>query len=145
MTEQVLESRLRPAVELYSVAVSAGAALLCLQAPWAVALTPQLGHWSAAGFVLFSLLRLRQAGLVLRYRRHIRRLPRYALTSRQIPLSRQRLFMGRGFRWTQQHTQRLVEAQEPAVRSEEHTSELQSREKLVCRLLLEKKNTPHSL
>src|SRR5690606_41432326 len=28
---------------------------------------------------------------------------------------------------------------EPASRSEEHTSELQSREKLVCRLLLEKK------
>src|SRR5690606_3671245 len=28
-------------------------------------------------------------------------------------------------------------------RSEEHTSELQSRENLVCRLLLEKKNTPH--
>src|SRR5690606_41520217 len=28
-----------------------------------------------------------------------------------------------------------------ADRSEEHTSELQSREKLVCRLLLEKKNT----
>src|SRR5690606_40728125 len=27
------------------------------------------------------------------------------------------------------------------VRSEEHTSELQSREKLVCRLLLEKKKT----
>src|SRR5690606_17866597 len=27
------------------------------------------------------------------------------------------------------------------VRSEEHTSELQSREKLVCRLLLEKKNS----
>src|SRR5690606_40104773 len=29
----------------------------------------------------------------------------------------------------------------PAGRSEEHTSELQSRENLVCRLLLEKKNT----
>src|SRR5690606_40883597 len=29
-------------------------------------------------------------------------------------------------------------------RSEEHTSELQSREKLVCRLLLEKKKTLHS-
>src|SRR5690606_41509458 len=28
-------------------------------------------------------------------------------------------------------------------RSEEHTSELQSREKLVCRLLLEKKNNMH--
>src|SRR5258707_1433266 len=31
-------------------------------------------------------------------------------------------------------------AREIAVRSEEHTSELQSRQYLVCRLLLEKKN-----
>src|SRR3712207_8772529 len=30
----------------------------------------------------------------------------------------------------------------PGVRSEEHTSELQSRQYLVCRLLLEKKNFP---
>src|SRR3712207_7414002 len=30
-------------------------------------------------------------------------------------------------------------------RSEEHTSELQSRQYLVCRLLLEKKKTPHIL
>src|SRR6266700_2142532 len=34
------------------------------------------------------------------------------------------------------HTQRLATA--AAIRSEEHTSELQSRENLVCRLLLEK-------
>src|SRR5690606_40040166 len=32
----------------------------------------------------------------------------------------------------------------PSSRSEEHTSELQSRENLVCRLLLEKKNKPHT-
>src|SRR5690606_41628010 len=31
-------------------------------------------------------------------------------------------------------------ASQPSIRSEEHTSELQSRENLVCRLLLEKKN-----
>src|SRR3712207_8809057 len=31
----------------------------------------------------------------------------------------------------------------PTRRSEEHTSELQSRQYLVCRLLLEKKNTGH--
>src|SRR3712207_7561120 len=31
---------------------------------------------------------------------------------------------------------------DPAPRSEEHTSELQSRQYLVCRLLLEKKNKP---
>src|SRR2546426_8716123 len=33
-------------------------------------------------------------------------------------------------------------ARHPLVRSEEHTSELQSPCNLVCRLLLEKKNTP---
>src|SRR5207253_5147542 len=32
----------------------------------------------------------------------------------------------------------------PELRSEEHTSELQSRGHLVCRLLLEKKNSSHS-
>src|SRR5690606_14023940 len=35
-----------------------------------------------------------------------------------------------------------VRALTARTRSEEHTSELQSRENLVCRLLLEKKNTP---
>src|SRR5690606_40942384 len=43
---------------------------------------------------------------------------------------------------------RTVAARRTDRRSEEHTSELQSRENLVCRLLLEKKNrillsTPH--
>src|SRR2546421_1688982 len=32
---------------------------------------------------------------------------------------------------------------EAGIRSEEHTSELQSRSDLVCRLLLEKKKRPH--
>src|SRR5690606_40175747 len=34
------------------------------------------------------------------------------------------------------HAERLGAAQRDAIRSEEHTSELQSRENLVCRLLL---------
>src|SRR2546430_13708892 len=33
----------------------------------------------------------------------------------------------------------------PAMRSEEHTSELQSQSNLVCRLLLEKNNAPRGL
>src|SRR3712207_7440328 len=40
-----------------------------------------------------------------------------------------------------QHADRHVDVEDPApaLRSEEHTSELQSRQYLVCRLLLEKK------
>src|SRR3712207_7293165 len=37
----------------------------------------------------------------------------------------------------------LFVVDDPQVRSEEHTSELQSRQYLVCRLLLEKKKTIH--
>src|SRR5690606_40963243 len=37
----------------------------------------------------------------------------------------------------------FIQARSSLLRSEEHTSELQSRENLVCRLLLEKKNEPH--
>src|SRR3712207_7462763 len=40
---------------------------------------------------------------------------------------------------------RHVQHQVEVVRSEEHTSELQSRQYLVCRLLLEKKKTINSI
>src|SRR3712207_7302854 len=39
----------------------------------------------------------------------------------------------------------LASAIQCSIRSEEHTSELQSRQYLVCRLLLEKKNKFHTL
>src|SRR5260370_29377538 len=41
--------------------------------------------------------------------------------------------------------QRLREIQKLVGRSEEHTSELQSHLNLVCRLLLEKKKTSHTI
>src|SRR5438874_10726583 len=43
--------------------------------------------------------------------------------------------------WTRAGT-RYSSAAPSTARSEEHTSELQSRRELVCRLLLEKKKTP---
>src|SRR3712207_6859859 len=44
---------------------------------------------------------------------------------------------------TQQLEVALPVAEHHVNRSEEHTSELQSRQYLVCRLLLEKKNNPY--
>ncbi|MFJ4387094.1 type IV conjugative transfer system coupling protein TraD [Pseudomonas sp. NPDC089408] len=115
MGEHAMESLLRPAVELYTVGICAGAGALCLHSPWAVALSPEVGAGMALAYTAFGLKRLNEARIVLRYRRNIRRLPRYSLTSRQIPVSSKRLFMGRGFRWTRLHTQRLLEAQDPAL------------------------------
>src|SRR5260370_4993147 len=48
------------------------------------------------------------------------------------------------FRATFSRQPRQVRKEATDLRSEEHTSELQSHLNLVCRLLLEKKKTPHS-
>ncbi|WP_297185298.1 type IV conjugative transfer system coupling protein TraD [uncultured Porticoccus sp.] len=111
-----VEVMLRPAVELYSVAVSVGAALLCLFAPWSLALTPLLGLGAALGFLTFAAIRFRDARAILHYRRNIRRIPRYVMASRNVPVSQQRLFVGRGFRWDQRHTHRLMQTYRPEFR-----------------------------
>lgn len=111
-----IEVLLRPAVELYTVAVCACAAFLCLVAPWSLALNPQIGLGSALAFLAFGAIRLRDAWLILRYRRNLRRLPRYVMTSRQVPVSQHRLFLGRGFLWGQRHTQRLAQTYRPEFR-----------------------------
>ncbi|HEX7638559.1 MAG TPA: type IV conjugative transfer system coupling protein TraD [Burkholderiaceae bacterium] len=112
-----VEVLLRPAVELYSVAVCTGAALLCVAAPWSLALSPSLGIGSALAFLALGAIRWREARVVLRYRRHIRRLPRYVMRSRDVPVSQQRLFVGRGFRWDQRHTHRLQQTYRPEFRA----------------------------
>ncbi|MDH4564514.1 MULTISPECIES: type IV conjugative transfer system coupling protein TraD [unclassified Pseudomonas] len=111
-----IEVLLRPAVELYTVVVCVGAAAVCLVAPWSLALSPLLGLGSALAFLAFGTLRLRDAWVILRYRRNIRRLPRYVMTSRDVPVSQQRLFIGRGFRWEQRHTHRLMQTYRPEFR-----------------------------
>ncbi|MFP9494512.1 type IV conjugative transfer system coupling protein TraD [Pectobacterium brasiliense] len=113
---QPVEVLLRPPVELYTVAVCAGAALLCVAAPWSLALSPDIGIGSALAFGVFGVLRWRDAQVILRYRRNIRRLPRYVMTSKNVPVSQQRLFIGKGFRWEQKHTHRLMQTYRPEFR-----------------------------
>ncbi|TNR20578.1 conjugative coupling factor TraD, PFGI-1 class, partial [Escherichia coli] len=111
----VIEALLRPAVELNTAVVAATAAGVCVTAHWAVALAPSVSYATAAGFGVLAAVRFRQGMKVIRYRRNLRRLPRYVMSTRQIPVSRQRLFLGRGFRWTQKHTQRLQDTLRPEV------------------------------
>ncbi|EAB5457736.1 hypothetical protein DTY81_20190 [Escherichia coli] len=111
----VIEALLRPAVEFNTAVVAATAAGVCVTAPWAVALAPSVSYVTAAGFGVLAAVRFRQGMKIIRYRRNLRRLPRYVMSTRQIPVSRQRLFLGRGFRWTQKHTQRLQDTLRPEV------------------------------
>ncbi|RBP33558.1 conjugative coupling factor TraD (TOL family), partial [Eoetvoesiella caeni] len=114
--KQPVEVLLRPAVELYTVAACAGAAFLSLVAPWSLALSPSMGVGSALAFGAYGAIRYRDARVILRYRRNIRRLPRYVMTSKDVPVSQQRLFVGRGFLWEQKHTHRLMQTYRPEFR-----------------------------
>ncbi|EBD3761209.1 TPA: type IV conjugative transfer system coupling protein TraD [Salmonella enterica] len=111
----VMESLLRPAVELYSAAAGGAATFVLVVAPWSMALAPQVSYVTAAGFAVFTTIRTRQGLRILRYRRNIRRLPRYQMSSESIPVSRHFLFLGKGFMWEQKHTQRLLETKRPEV------------------------------
>ena len=83
--------------------------------PWAVALAPSVSYVTAAGFAALAVTRTHQGMKIIRYRRNLRRLPRYVMSTKQIPVSHRRLFLGRGFRWTQKHTQRLQDTLRPEV------------------------------
>lgn len=111
----VIEALLRPAVELNTAVVSGMAAYVCVQAPWAVALAPSVSYVTAAGFAALAVTRTHQGMKIIRYRRNLRRLPRYVMSTKQIPVSHRRLFLGRGFRWIQKHTQRLQDTLRPEV------------------------------
>ncbi len=107
---------MRPPVELWSMGVSFGAGVIAFLAPWALMMPPGVAYLAGACLFLFAGVRARQAWRVLRYQRNMRRLPDYRLRADKIPVSQHKLFLGKGFRWTQQHTQRLRDTLRPEVR-----------------------------
>lgn len=110
-----MEALLRPPVELWSTCTAFAAGTLVWLAPWALMMPPGIATAAGLAFFGFGLWRGRQAWRVLRYQRHMKRLPEYPLRADQIPVSRHKLFLGKGFRWTQQHTQRLRDTLKPEV------------------------------
>ncbi|MEJ1363183.1 MAG: type IV conjugative transfer system coupling protein TraD [Candidatus Sedimenticola sp. (ex Thyasira tokunagai)] len=115
MSTHPIEALLRPPVELWSTLVAFATAGIAILAPWALMMPPGVAYGAGAVLGLIGLIRGRQAWRVLRYQRNMRRLPIYKVRSRKVPLSRRKLFLGRGFRWTQKHTQRLRDTIRPEV------------------------------
>jgi conjugative coupling factor TraD (TOL family) len=107
MSSHPIEALLRPPVEFWSAFASGGAALVCGARPHLLLMSPEIGYGAAAALGLFALHRFRQGWTVVRYQRNLRRLKTYTLRADRIPVSRRKLFLGLGFRWTQRHTQRL--------------------------------------
>ena len=102
-----VEALLRPPAELTAGTV----ALLCAAAaalgPEYLMMTPGVGYASAVALALYGVWWLARGARIVRYQRNLRRRRRWTMRAKKIPVRRERLFVGRGFRWGERHTQRL--------------------------------------
>ena len=102
-----VEALLRPPAELTAGAV----ALLCAAAaalgPEYLMMTPGVGYASAVALALYGAWWIARGARIVRYQRNLRRRRRWTMRAKKIPVRRERLFLGRGFRWSERHTQRL--------------------------------------
>ena len=110
-----VEAWLRPPIEFCSAFTCALVTLLLVWRPEVLMLAPSIGALAALLPALLGLWRFRQGLQVVRYQRHLKRLPEYTLRNTKVPVSTRWYFLGRGFEWTQRHTQRLWDTRSSAV------------------------------
>ena len=103
------ENVYRKPYEFTSAFVFAAASVLLLFAPLPIFSTVPI----ILILIALMLLRLKQGLRIAKFRKSLKRLPFYALTPDEVPLSDKALFLGKGFNWTQTHTQRLLMSRLP--------------------------------
>ena len=112
-----VEVLLRPPVEFYPAIAASCAAGLLITAPGLLMMTPSVAYTASGLLGWLAWHRARQGLRVVRYQRGLVRARHYELRAKKIPVSRQQLFLGRGFRWQQIHTERLHAARKPEARA----------------------------
>jgi len=102
-----LEALLRPPVEWYSASLAGLSSYLLFTLPEQFLMSPTVAQSMTAAFFIAGTIRFKQGYRVWRYQQYLKRMPVYRITSQQLPVSQKKLFLGKGFLWTAQHTQRL--------------------------------------
>ena len=102
-----LEGLLRPPIEWITCLSTCLAAVILIVYPALFLISMKLAYTLASGLILFGYYRFKQGFRVWRYQRNLKQMPSYSITSQQLPVSKKKLFLGKGFMWTPQHTQRL--------------------------------------
>lgn len=111
-----LEGLLRPPVEFASAAGYAAVASVILFAPSYMMITPEVALVTGAGLLSLAVLRAKQALRVRRYQINLRSLPRFVMPFASLPVSSQRLYLGKGFEWQTMHAQRLYDCEQPEAK-----------------------------
>ena len=104
-----LENLLRPPIEWQSSIVCWGVSALIFFSGTDVLFMPFFIRVMAINLFLLGLYRGYQGWQVIRYQRHLKQLPHYTLSSNELPINDQKIFLGKGFKWEAKHTQRLYD------------------------------------
>ena len=110
MSHYPIEALLRPPVEWSSSLAAVSLAAITWRAPDLLMMTHQVAWGVSGGLVIWALVRFYQGWKVVRYQRGLRQTRKYTVPLKAIAPDPRGLFLGRGFLWTAQHTQRLWDA-----------------------------------
>lgn len=102
-----IESLLRPVLEIPVAITGFAIALLIVFWHSVFLLSLETSMVIAMFLTLASGYRFTQGWRVHRYQKGLIKLPFYSLSPKQIPNNKHYLFLGKGFEWTQSHTQRV--------------------------------------
>jgi conjugative coupling factor TraD (TOL family) len=111
-----IDNPFRSPVELASAATSLAVAIAVVAAGLRYGLHSSIVLTGASILLGMAIWRLWQGMAILKFRRNLRWLPIYTLSSQDIPWSSKEVFLGMGFWWTQKHTQRLFLVRQPENR-----------------------------
>jgi len=102
-----IETFLRPPVELWSFLVCVICSIVLFFYPATFVYQPITAYSVFVILMLLAFRNLNQALIILHYQRNLRRQSLYLMSSDKIPFSNKNTLIGKGFLWTQKHTQRL--------------------------------------
>jgi conjugative coupling factor TraD (SXT/TOL subfamily) len=105
--DKPLEGILRPPLEWYSAGTALLLAAILKIFPEYFLIPDNMFNWVCLGLVAFAGWRFWQGLQIVRYHRRLKAMPRYEMTSHELPVKTNTLFLGKGFLWGPIHTQRL--------------------------------------
>ena len=107
MATHPVEALLRPPVELMAGFVAMLCATLAALGPEYFMVTPSVGYGAAILLFIYGAWWVKRGWAIVAYQYNLRRLPTFLMAQHRIPVSDRRLYLGKGFAWSERHTQRL--------------------------------------
>lgn len=115
-TKYPIEQLLRSPVELAATLAYGCGGALALLSPGLLLTVPSVAYVLAAFCFYRCVVRTHLAVRLLKYQHALLVLPRYEISSSQIPVSKKDLFLGIGFEWEAVHAQRHHDCKQPERR-----------------------------